>query len=138
MIPRVLASGMVLGLLAACAPQAQAPVGGAAAPMARKAYPVYFEPWSGELDGPAREGLAEAAALARANPGVPLRVIGYADPEGSPQANVTLSRLRAEVVSDELRRDGVAPERIRVEWRGAAGASPTGVESRRVEIRVDN
>ncbi|MFC3127656.1 OmpA family protein [Pseudoroseomonas globiformis] len=138
MVPRLTAFAVLLPLLGACAPQGQPDAGTPTADTtARKAYPVYFEPWSGELDEPAREGLRQAAALARAHPQVPLRVIGFADPEGSPQANVTLSRLRAEIVSDELRRNGVAAERIRLEWRGAAGAAPAGLESRRVEIRID-
>ncbi len=63
-------------------------------------YPVFFQEWSAGLDGPARKSIAAAAASAKAHPGVPILVSGYAaNDTGSTQANRALSRTRALVVS---------------------------------------
>jgi len=104
---------------------------------ADRAFPVFFEAWSAALDATARQSLAEVAALAAQHPNVPLLVTGYADPVGSREANVVLSRLRAIVVADALRDGGVAAERIRVDYRGPTAPAFESLESRRVEIRVD-
>jgi outer membrane protein OmpA-like peptidoglycan-associated protein len=102
-----------------------------------RAFPIFFEPWSAALDATARQSLGEVAALATQHPSVPLVVTGYADPVGSREANVVLSRLRAIVVADALREGGIAHERIRVEFRGPTAPAFENLESRRVEIRVD-
>lgn len=133
-----LAKAMILTcLLAGCAPPGEGPATTQAVETTRKAYPVYFEAWSSALDEPAREGLRQAAALARAHPQVPLLVVGFTDPAGTPEANIQLSRLRATVVADELKAQGVAAERIRTEWRGATTPAMSSIESRRVEVRID-
>lgn len=142
MMPRLTSILTMLGVLAACAPMPGEVAPGAATSAAsgvtttRRAYPVYFEPLSAALDDAAVKGLREASELARAHPSVPLVVIGFSDPAGSPSANIALSQLRASVVADELKRNGVAESRIRQEWRGSAEVA--GIESRRVEIRIDH
>ncbi len=100
-------------------------------------YPVFFEPWSANLDDAAHSGLTRVAELARANAAVPIRVIGFADPQGSREANIILSRLRARIVADELVEKGVARNRIRIEFRGPTPGFDS-LESRRVEIRADS
>lgn len=56
------------------------------------------------------------AEPARSNPDIRIRVIGFADPQGSREANVILSRPRARIVADELVEKGVARNRIRIEF----------------------
>jgi outer membrane protein OmpA-like peptidoglycan-associated protein len=102
-----------------------------------RAFPIFFTPWSALLDDAAEAGLNEVAALARQHPQVPIVVIGYADPQGSREANVLVSRLRAVLVAEELRERGVAAGRIRTEYRGPTNPAFENLESRRVEIRVD-
>jgi outer membrane protein OmpA-like peptidoglycan-associated protein len=109
----------------------------AAQTAADRAFPVFFEPWSAALDATARQNLTEVAALAAQHPAVPLLITGYADPVGSREANLVLSRLRAVVVADALREAGIAEERLRVEFRGPTAPAFASIESRRVEIRVD-
>ncbi len=148
MITRFVALAGLLAL-AACAdapaPTVAAPAAPAAAaapatpaqPARAGAYPVFFEPWSANLDEAAHAGLTRVAELARANAALPIRVVGFADPQGSREANVILSRLRARIVADELIEKGVPRNRIRVEFRGPTPGFDS-LESRRVEIRTDS
>lgn len=148
---RALISAAALLALAACAAETPAPVATppAAAPAPQavtapaapatgpgRAFPVFFESWSANLDEPARQGLAEAARLARETPRVPLLVTGYASPAGSGEANRLLSQLRARIVADTLIENGVAANRIRIAYRGPTPGFEA-LESRRVEVRVD-
>lgn len=141
------AFGAALLALAACA-ETPAPVVTAAPPPApapaapapqvdpNRALPIFFEAWSAFLEEPARAALAEVATYIKANPRVPVLVVGYADPRGSAEANMTLSRLRARVVADALIENGVPRNRIRILYRGATPGFES-LESRRVEVRVD-
>ncbi len=99
-------------------------------------YVVFFEQWSAKLDPPGMQALAAAAAAAQQHPGVPIVVTGYADPEGSPQANKDLSRLRAQMVIDTLVQDGVAAARITRRSQGSVVFQIDSLESRRVEIKL--
>jgi outer membrane protein OmpA-like peptidoglycan-associated protein len=47
-----------------------------------------------------------------------LRLVGHADPRGTPQYNMDLSRRRVEAVRDELRRRGIGAD-IMIDWKGA-------------------
>lgn len=98
---------------------------------------VYFTEWSAKLDEPAQKTLEGTAALINRTPAGSVTVIGFADPEGSNQANLALSRARAQNVVDALVAAGVSPNRIR---RLAQGETPfvgDAIESRRVEIIYD-
>lgn len=139
------AFGAALLALAACAetpaPAVTAAPPAPAAPAARqvdpnRALPIFFEAWSALLEEPARAALAEVATYIKANPRIPVLVVGYADPRGSAEANMTLSRLRARVVADALIQNGVPRNRIRILYRGATPGFES-LESRRVEVRVD-
>jgi outer membrane protein OmpA-like peptidoglycan-associated protein len=119
------------------APQAAAPAPAApAAPANPRAFPIFFEAWSANIDEPAMGGLDRLAELAKANPRERLLVVGFADPRGTREANVILSRLRATLVRDTLVEKGVPANRIRVEYRGPT-AGFESLESRRVEVRLD-
>jgi outer membrane protein OmpA-like peptidoglycan-associated protein len=142
------AFGAALLALAACAetpapavtaaPPAPAPAPAAPATQVdpNRALPIFFEAWSAFLEEPARAALAEVATYIKANPRVPVLVVGYADPRGSAEANMALSRLRARVVADVLIENGVPRNRIRILYRGATPGFES-LESRRVEVRVD-
>jgi OOP family OmpA-OmpF porin len=119
----------VLGLLL--------PIGACAAPPSpSQPLVVYFQEWSASLDDSAQQIIKSAATLANSQPNGRVEVAGYADPEGSPQANRDVSRTRARVVADSLIADGVAAQRVSVTAHGATGFAIDPQESRRVTIIV--
>jgi outer membrane protein OmpA-like peptidoglycan-associated protein len=124
---------VVLSLLLACS--ACAAQTGARSADEQK-YLVFFQEWSAQLDTPAQGAITAAAAEAKAHPTEHVTVTGFADPTGSPQANVEISRLRAQVVSDALVSNGVDQARISRSARGATEFMANSLESRRVEIAV--
>jgi cytochrome c oxidase subunit II len=97
---------------------------------------VFFQEWSARLDPEATDAVNAAATFVKTHPGAPITVIGYADPTGSPQANIDISRARAQVVTDALVKAGVPAERITRQANGATAYIATSLESRRVEIVV--
>jgi outer membrane protein OmpA-like peptidoglycan-associated protein len=103
-------------------------------PPASQKVVVYFQEWSAALDDNAQSAITSAAKWAAANPTLPLTVSGYADPEGSKQANIDLSRTRAQVVKDQLVTDGVSPDRIVLTAYGSVDFAQSSIESRRVAI----
>lgn len=108
----------------------------AGTPQASQRFVVYFQEWSAGLDEGAQKAITEAAQRAQQHPTEAVIVTGFADPEGSQQANIDLSRTRAQVVVDQLTRDGVAAGRIHLAARGATDFTLSSQESRRVEIAV--
>ena len=108
---------------------------GSAPPSGTPAMIVFFADKSAALEPNDADIIAHAADLAKASPSAPVLVRGWTDSDGSPQADVVLSQLRAQHVADALVADGVAPARISRQGRGQTHDDP-GVESRRVEIRV--
>jgi OOP family OmpA-OmpF porin len=116
----------LLLLIAACA----------SSPPASQKFVVFFEEWSASLDEAGRKGVNTAARWAKEHPGQIVTVAGYADPEGSKQANIAMSRARAQVVVDQLVRDGVDRSRIRLTAHGPTDYTLTSLESRRVEIGI--
>jgi outer membrane protein OmpA-like peptidoglycan-associated protein len=61
----------------------------------------------------------EAVEFLQANPSSKLLLVGYADKKtGTSTYNYELSRKRVEVVSEELIRRGIEPDRLILEWRG--------------------
>jgi outer membrane protein OmpA-like peptidoglycan-associated protein len=97
---------------------------------------VFFEVWSAQLGQDAEGAIAAAAAKANQFPFAPVLVVGYADPTGTQLANKDLSRARAQVVTDTLVKDGVAPARIQQRAVGSVSYTSDSLESRRVEIIV--
>jgi outer membrane protein OmpA-like peptidoglycan-associated protein len=113
--------------LAACAPPQDS---------ATRRMPVFFQEWSANLDQEATDTVNAAASVVKEHPGWPVSVIGFADPEGSPQANRDISQLRAQVVTDALVKAGVPAAQITRSARGATAYVSMSLESRRVEIVV--
>jgi outer membrane protein OmpA-like peptidoglycan-associated protein len=115
---------MLLLLIAGCGGRSAAP-----------SFVVFFTEFSTVLDEPAQGSVAAAAKWAQLHPG-PVVVAGYADPTPSPKTAADLSRARAQVVVDQLVRDGVPPTRISREAKGSTDFTLSSQESRRVEIRI--
>ena len=97
---------------------------------------VFFEPWSGALGDSAIGTVADAAARAKQSAAAVVTVCGFASTIGGKQANQLLSKLRAQIVVDQLVTDGVDPARIRSNAEGEVPFALTPLESRRVEITV--
>ena len=96
---------------------------------------IYFTQWSALLDPAATGAVMQAKARIDAASGTVL-VTGYADTTGSAEANDLLSKLRAQMVIDQLVADGVPANRLK---RADKGATPDvgGLnESRRVVITM--
>ena len=106
----------------------------AAPARAQQSFIVFFHGWSAELDPAARDVLAAAAAHARANPALRVDVTGFASTDGSRQANLYLSLLRAQIVADRLAEAGVDPARIARVGEGAVNTVGSHEEARRVEV----
>lgn len=105
-------------------------------PPATQPLVVYYQEWSAALDDSAQQIVKSAATWANSHPTLPIVVVGYADPEGSPQANRDLSRTRAQRVADALIADGVAAQRVTVTAHGSVGFAMDSQESRRVTISL--
>ena len=101
-----------------------------------KRFVVYFQEWSAAFDDSALGAIATAADFAKANPTARITVTGFADPTGSRKANILMSELRAQVVTDQLAQDGVPAARVTQGARGSVEFALTSQESRRVEIAV--
>jgi outer membrane protein OmpA-like peptidoglycan-associated protein len=99
-------------------------------------FPIFFTSWSADLDPEALGLIKHASEWATAHPNAPVLVSGFADPEGSPQANKDISRLRAQVVADQLVKDGVAATRVSQTAVGSVAFTLDSMESRRVEIVI--
>lgn len=95
---------------------------------------VYFEQDSAALTREARMVLASAQAQARGCAVTSVRVIGLADAVGASEANLVLSRRRAESVTSALAKVGfskVEIDRVAVGDAGAVAASGAAAPLRR-------
>ncbi len=97
---------------------------------------VFFQEWSGAMDGAAQKVVADVAAIAKADGASPVIVTGYADPTGSARANALVSALRAQMVADALVEAGVKLERIEQRAEGGIDFAMNAQESRRVTIGI--
>lgn len=73
---------------------------------------TYFAAGSAEIDQTARMTLDRQAEWLSANKGWKIKLQGFADDPGSDDANVALSRHRAQAVMDYLASKGVDPARM--------------------------
>jgi len=105
-------------------------------PPEKQRYLIFFQKESAALDDSAHEVITSAASLAQHDKAAPVTVLGFADPEGSPQANRDLSALRAQIVMDELVKAGIPTERLSKRAEGSVEYKLDSLESRRVEIIV--
>lgn len=132
---RILAIAFALCLLGAgVLPQARAQLPSV---QSDRSFVVFFQEWSAAFDSPARALLARAATAAKASPDAAVTVTGYADPQGSKQANALISALRAQVVVDALVEAGVDAKRITQSANGSTEFALNSIESRRVTISLD-
>lgn len=79
---------------------------------------ILFETGKAAIRPESKPQLDEVAALLRQDGSLKLTVEGHTDNAGQPQANLLLSRRRAEAVVQHLVAQGVAPARLRAEGRG--------------------
>ncbi len=103
---------------------------------AQQKFIVFFHSWSAEMDPAAQDVVAAAANYARQNPAMQVEVVGFASTTGSQKANMYLSLLRAQLVSDRIAEAGIAAARIARVGEGSVNAVGTSEEARRVEIVV--
>ncbi len=127
---------LLLLCLGACASTPPMPLAATGAPGQARDFVVFFPEWSAAINGSAATVIRTAATTAEADPNAHILVTGFADPVGSVQANAYLTQLRAQVVADQLQRDGLPPNRIQQAASGSVGYVETRQESRRVVISV--
>jgi outer membrane protein OmpA-like peptidoglycan-associated protein len=117
---------LLLGVLACCS---RGPTG--------QQYSVYFQPYSAQLDGQARETIQTAADYAQSHRSAPVAVTGYSGPPDPGKDVDGLSVQRAQAVGQLLATAGVDPARITTSANGITDpkAMPA-VAVRRVDITV--
>lgn len=96
---------------------------------------VFFAEWSAKLDHDAIVLIASVAAWARENADAPITLVEFLDPAG-PRAVADLSRLRAQMVEDQLVTGGVARGRIGRAVREVGDVAGMAQESQRIEITM--
>jgi outer membrane protein OmpA-like peptidoglycan-associated protein len=99
-----------------------------------KHYSIFFPAYSADLDAQAHQAVDTAAAVAQANPTLPITVAGFASPPDPSSVNDPLSAQRAVNVKLALVGDGVTADRISVAARGTT--NPNGKPALSVQ-RVD-
>jgi len=101
-----------------------------------------FETDSAVLRPDSRDQLTNIAAILLTYPAARVKIGGYADDAGNPDANRQLSQARAEAVRDALQRLGVDPGRVQAEGYGdhrltkGNHAGDGGASSGRVAVLV--
>jgi outer membrane protein OmpA-like peptidoglycan-associated protein len=82
-----------------------------------------FRTDSAQIEPRIASQLASLAQMLKAFPELDLQILAAADQRGGQAYNRDLSRQRAEVVADHLRRAGLSDSRIRIQYVGEATAS---------------
>ena len=86
-------------------------------------YGILFDTNKSDIKPESRPSLEQIGALMKQNPGIRLHVVGHTDNVGGFDANLGLSKRRAEAVAAALTRDfGVARERLTA--NGVASLAP--------------
>lgn len=104
---------------------------------------ILFASGSASLQPGARDKIRQLAGVLNRYPRTTIQVIGHTDSRGSEEANLDLSRRRAQAVAEELVAAGVSPSRITTFGRGesspiASNDTPEGrAQNRRVELIVE-
>jgi len=98
---------------------------------------IYFESQSAQLTKEARSVLKGAESLATGCKVASVRVIGLADAVGQPDANLALSRQRADTVTRALTKAGFAKVDLEVGAAGDAGATNSAGEARPLRRQAD-
>jgi len=101
-----------------------------------------FETGKPTLKPESQEQLKNIAEILKAYPKVAIKIGGYTDNVGDPQANLKLSQLRADAVMADLVKLGVDPSRLKAEGYGqehpiADNSTEEGrAKNRRIDLRV--
>lgn len=104
---------------------------------------IVFASGGAELSAESEAVIAAAAEMLAAHPTLRVIVVGHSDNEGGLEANIALSRRRAEAVRAALLAHGIAAERLRAEGVGylapiTSNASAEGrARNRRVELVLE-
>jgi len=98
---------------------------------------IYFVSDSAVITHEADALITSAAARARRCTASAVEVIGLADAPGDPQANLELSKKRADAVTGELAARGFKGAPIRVAAAGDAGAQTVAGQDKPLRRRVD-
>lgn len=98
---------------------------------------IYFESQSAALTKEARSVLKGAEAMATGCKVASVRVVGLADAVGQPDANLALSKQRADTVTRALAKAGFGKVDIEVGAAGDAGATTGSGEARPLRRQAD-
>ena len=103
---------------------------------------IFFESAKWDLLPESRAELDEVVQLLKDNPKLRVEISGHTDDIGSPEANLALSRQRAQAVVSYLTKAGIAQTRLVTKGLGeTAPVAPNSLESgraqnRRIEFKV--
>ena len=130
------------GLVAGCAsgspwPKSRSQIVAMAPACEDFAVQIYFESRSAALTKEARSVLKGAESMATGCKVASVRVIGLADAVGQPDANLALSKQRADVVTRALAKAGFGKVDLEVGAAGDAGATTRDGEARPLRRRAD-
>lgn len=103
---------------------------------------VYFETNKSNLNATDRIILSQCAKVIMDNPSFKLTILGYADNVGNEESNLTLSKNRADAVSNYLENLGVGKNNITIKAMGAqkmmgSDAKEANAYNRRVEFILE-
>jgi len=103
---------------------------------------IYFETNKSNLNATDRVILTQCAKVIMDNPSFKLTILGYADNVGNDESNLTLSKNRAEAVSNYLENLGVSKNNITIKAMGAqkmmgSDAKEANAYNRRVEFILE-
>jgi choice-of-anchor C domain-containing protein len=103
---------------------------------------ILFDTGKYALRAAAETALKQLATLIRSHPGLPILIEGHTDSVGRPEANLILSRNRANAVKEWLVANGIAAGRITTKGYGQAAPVASNADAdgrqrnRRVEVRL--
>jgi outer membrane protein OmpA-like peptidoglycan-associated protein len=98
---------------------------------------IYFEPDSAAVTREGRAVLNLAAKDSKACKVTSVDVLGLADAAGAPDANLELSKRRAQAVTDTLTAAGLPAAEFKVAAAGQAGATTSKGDPRLLRRRTD-
>ena len=98
---------------------------------------IYFIVSGTVLDAAAKRSLGNVARWLAANPSSAVVLQGYADPTGSHDANLELSRNRADAAREYLQSQGVDASRMTIEAFGDTKLKYGGADGRNRRVLVD-
>lgn len=103
---------------------------------------VYFDTEKYDINQRSREALDRLTAIFKEYPNSNILIEGHTDSTGSNAYNLTLSKNRAQAVTNYLRQEGISPGRLDTKWYGEAqpkydNSTVEGrAKNRRVELAI--